>query len=34
MTEDYIEGVKAKIPMGRLCTVEEIADMVAWVAGS
>ena len=33
MTEDYIAAVKAKIPMGRLCTVGEIADMVAWVAG-
>ena len=32
MTADYIETVKAKIPMGRLCTVGEIADMVAWVA--
>ena len=32
MTEDYIAAVKAKIPMGRLCTVEEIADMVAWIA--
>ena len=32
MTEDYIAGVKAKIPMGRLCTVGEIADMVAWIA--
>ena len=32
MAPEYIEGVKAKIPMGRLCTVEEIADMVAWVA--
>ncbi len=34
MTEDYIAGVKAKIPMGRLCTVEEIADMVAWIASA
>lgn len=33
MTEEYISMVKAKIPMGRLCTVREIADMVAWVAG-
>ena len=33
MTDDYISMVKAKIPMGRLCTVGEIADMVAWVAG-
>ena len=33
MTDDYIAAVKAKIPMGRLCTVREIADMVAWIAG-
>ncbi len=33
MTPDYIETVKSKIPMGRFCTVEEIADMVAWIAG-
>ncbi len=33
MTADYIEMVKSKIPMNRLCTVEEIANMVAWVAG-
>ncbi len=33
MTDEYIAGVKAKIPMGRLCTVREIADMVAWIAG-
>ena len=34
MTEDYIAMVKAKIPLGRLCTVREIADMVAWISGS
>ena len=33
MTSDYIDMVRAKIPMGRLCTVEEVADMVAWLAG-
>lgn len=33
MTEDYIAMVKKKIPMGRLCTVREVADMVAWLAG-
>ncbi len=33
MTADYIAMVKAKIPMGRLCTVSEIADMIAWIAG-
>ena len=31
MNEDYIVEKKAKIPMGRLCTPEEIADMAAWV---
>jgi 3-oxoacyl-[acyl-carrier protein] reductase len=33
MTQDYIEGRKRRIPMGRFCTVEEIAAMTAWVAG-
>ena len=33
MTDDYIAMVKSKIPMRRLCTVQEIADMVAWIAG-
>ena len=33
MTDEYITMVKAKIPMGRLCTVEEVADMVAWPSG-
>ena len=33
MTDEYIAMVKAKIPMGRLCTVDEVADMVAWLAG-
>jgi 3-oxoacyl-[acyl-carrier protein] reductase len=32
MTPDYIEGRRQRIPMGRFCTVEEIASMVAWVA--
>lgn len=32
MTEDYIENRKAKIPMGRFCTVEEIANTVAFAA--
>ena len=31
MNEDYIVEKKAKIPMGRFCTPEEIADMAAWV---
>ncbi len=33
MTDGYISMVTAKIPMGRLCTVQEVADMVAWIAG-
>lgn len=33
MTPEYIEGRRKRIPMGRFCTVDEIADMVAWVAG-
>ena len=33
MTDEYIAGVKARIPMGRLCSVREIADMVVWMAG-
>jgi 3-oxoacyl-[acyl-carrier protein] reductase len=32
MTPEYIAGRKARIPMGRFCTIDEIADMVAWVA--
>lgn len=32
MTPEYIEGRKRRIPMGRFCTVEEIANMTAWVA--
>ena len=33
MTPDYIEAVKAKIPMGRLCRVEEVAEMVVFLSG-
>ena len=33
MTDEYVAMAKAKIPMGRLCAVEEVADMVAWLAG-
>ena len=33
MTDAYISMVKSKIPMGRLCAVSEIANMVAWIAG-
>jgi len=32
MTEDHISRMKAKIPMGRLVQVEEIAEMAAWIA--
>jgi len=32
MTPEYIEGIKAKIPMGRLCEVGEVAEMTAWLA--
>jgi len=33
MTPEHIAASKAKIPMGRFLTVEEIAAMVAWIAG-
>jgi 3-oxoacyl-[acyl-carrier protein] reductase len=33
MSQEHIASMKSKIPMGRFCTVAEIADMVAWVAG-
>jgi 3-oxoacyl-[acyl-carrier protein] reductase len=32
MTPEFIAGRRARIPMGRFCTVEEIANMTAWVA--
>ena len=32
MTPEYIEAVRAMIPMGRLCEAHEIAAMVAWLA--
>ncbi len=32
MTREHIEAAKAKIPMGRFLTVEEIGAMVAWIA--
>ena len=31
MTPEYIEAVRAMIPMGRLCETREIAAMVAWL---
>ncbi len=32
MDPDYIAEKKARIPMNRFCTVEEVADMTAWAA--
>ena len=32
MEADYIAEKKARIPMNRFCTVEEIANMTAWAA--
>ncbi|PSH62133.1 SDR family NAD(P)-dependent oxidoreductase [Phyllobacterium sophorae] len=34
MTPEFIATIKGKIPMGRLVTVEEVAAMVAFAAGS
>lgn len=32
MTPEFIAAMKAKIPMGRFLQVEEVAELVAWVA--
>lgn len=32
MTPQHIEASRGRIPMGRFCTIEEIAAMVAWIA--
>jgi 3-oxoacyl-[acyl-carrier protein] reductase len=32
MTQEHIDSAKAKIPMGRFLTIEEIGAMVAWIA--
>lgn len=32
MSEDYIADKRGRIPMGRFCTVQEIADTAAWAA--
>jgi 3-oxoacyl-[acyl-carrier protein] reductase len=32
MTQEHIDAMKAKIPMGRFLTIPEIAAMVAWIA--
>jgi len=31
MTQEHIDGARARIPMGRFCSVEEIAAMTGWV---
>ena len=33
MTPEHIASAKAKIPMGRFLAIDEIAAMVAWIAG-
>ena len=33
MTPEHIASAKAKIPMGRFLTIDEIAAMVVWIAG-
>ena len=33
MTPDFIAEARGRIPLGRLAQVEEVAAMVAWVAG-
>ena len=33
MTPEHIAAMRAKIPMGRLLQVEEVARMVSWIAG-
>src|SRR5262249_21749549 len=32
MTEEHIRNMKAKIPMGRLVQVDEVAELTAWIA--
>ncbi len=32
MTEDHITRMKAKIPMGRLVQIDEVAELAAWIA--
>lgn len=34
VTEDFIEYMRSKIPRGRFVTVEEIANMVCWIASA
>lgn len=33
MTQEYIATIKAKIPLGRFCAVEEVGEMVAFLSG-
>jgi 2-dehydro-3-deoxy-L-rhamnonate dehydrogenase (NAD+) len=33
MTPEHIAAMRAKIPMGRLLQIEEVAGMVSWIAG-
>jgi 3-oxoacyl-[acyl-carrier protein] reductase len=33
MTPEHIADMRAKIPMGRLLQIEEVANMVSWIAG-
>ncbi len=32
MTKEHIEYMRSKIPLGRFCTVDEVASLVAWLA--
>ncbi|QRM32639.1 SDR family NAD(P)-dependent oxidoreductase [Microvirga sp. VF16] len=32
MTPEFVSTIKAKIPMGRIVRVDEVAEMVAWIA--
>jgi 3-oxoacyl-[acyl-carrier protein] reductase len=32
MTDEHITNMKAKIPMGRLAQVAEVAELAAWIA--
>lgn len=32
MTQEHIDAMRAKIPMGRTCKISEAADLVSWIA--
>ena len=34
MTDEHIKNMKAKIPIGRLAKVNEVAELAAWIASS